>query len=752
MENKIQLLDKDKNPLKPITIERNPKLNLFGVLSKVNVSKSGVKIYELTEENKLEEKKIIFKFGKLSYLNLIWDLNNKNIFHFLSNPNSNNKKNLSNQSTVLYAVDIQKESLVAEEFKFPKKNINRLSMSCNPNKTILACYSKDSEIIILDANNKTIIETISRDDSRIINDCIFSPFDENLLLFSNENGNIYLYDIRNIKEPLKNFCPEEKGIMSLSWHPTDPNLFCSGSLDNYIKIWNIDNEFDSKINFKTPKRISKVRFLKSNPKYIMCSYQTNNYNIDLWNLNFRDIPEYQFSGHSSDIIGFDNDVEGKRLISCDRKGTIIINEMNKGERTLDNITTNTIIFNDFNEIYYYHDDKLPEENFVKLNNNNEGMDNKENPIIQSKFSEEIENYNKENEMIKKVSMLNFNHPEIGLKNKKIEKEDKIIFLKNDCYLNINSELRQYYIFNKDQIHSLFRSYIYYIEEKETLYKRKRFCSTSGLYKLESSEEIVSVEINVDDLDFSEKLIRGISSNLDYAKNTLNNYNHISIWNTLLYLSNQQTFRLLYDKYSGGKIEKKFKKKKRKNNRKNKNSDEDKNLYDFDDYNLSLSPSGINLMTKLFIKELSRIMEFLIDTYGDIYLATIICYLFKPILFQDNILKMRILRLIKQCVNNLRKYQLYVDANHLIKYGPMENKEVEKKNEYRFTFSCSNCNWVLKDGKCICKKELLGEEHNLKALGLLIWCSGCGHRFHINHINEIPILYNCKACGHRCISF
>ena len=77
------------------------------------------------------------------------------------------------------------------------------------------------------------------------------------------------------------------------------------------------------------------------------------------------------------------------------------------------------------------------------------------------------------------------------------------------------------------------------------------------------------------------------------------------------------------------------------------------------------PSSLKLMTTLVVNQLSKIIDYLIDDYGDIYLATIICYLFKPVLFKDEKIKKRILRLIKDCVNNLRKYQLYVAANHLI---------------------------------------------------------------------------------------
>ena len=41
----------------------------------------------------------------------------------------------------------------------------------------------------------------------------------------------------------------------------------------------------------------------------------------------RDIPEYRYSGHDSFIIGFDNDIEGKRIVSVDRNGLLYIQKI-----------------------------------------------------------------------------------------------------------------------------------------------------------------------------------------------------------------------------------------------------------------------------------------------------------------------------------------------------------------------------------------------------------------------------------------
>ena len=80
-------------------------------------------------------------------------------------------------------------------------------------------------------------------------------------------------------------------------------------------------------------------------------------------------------------------------------------------------------------------------------------------------------------------MLNFNQKEFQIMKKSPTNEEKLIHLKKDTILILNKELRQYYIFTPEQIHFLFKGYIYYIEKKENVYKRTRFQSVNDLYKL-----------------------------------------------------------------------------------------------------------------------------------------------------------------------------------------------------------------------------------------------------------------------------
>ena len=717
----INLCKGDKSFFGLQTMERNPKENVFSI-----IGKNYFKIHRLTDQNNLV--KVYDK--KFRIINdITWDLNKKSILYFIGNQ-STNQRDIG--KTFLYSLDLKNNTNPVREYDFINK-VSRISMCYDPNQSILACCSPNDNIEIIDIKSKKSVSFITRKYLGKIYDCQFSPNNTNLFLFSGEKGNIYLYDLRNITKAVKSFGSESKEILSVSWHPNNDKLFCSGGMDNFIRIWDINNDTSSLADFKSSDGITKVKFLRSNPNYILSSYQTNNYNINLWNLKLRDMPEYQFSGHNHPIIGFDIDVGDSRIISCDKKGVLIIDELDKGNRILDNITTNIITFNNTNEIYFYHKDKLEKDEFNEDTKDINSTKEAENKISEKKKNTDINN-------IKNISMINFNQSELLIENKIIGPEDKKIFLNDNIYININGELRQFYIFTSNQIHSLFRSYIYYIEKKEAIYKRKRF--PSDTYNLDSSDDI----INIDELDFSDKLVRAISTNFEYAKNILNNYIHISIWKNLLYLSSQQIFKQLYNKYSG-KEEKNKNKKKKNNNNLNKSMEEKEGYYNINKN--SLSPSSNNLMVSLFIKQLSRIIDYLVDTYGDIYLAVIICYLFKPILFKDEYIKKRILKLIKECVYNLRKYQLFVDANHLIKYGPEENNRINKNNT--FIFKCRDCDkYKFKDGKCDCGRILLCKECDKRALGLFIWCPGCGHGGHLDHFAETKKFYYCKACGHQCM--
>jgi len=86
-------------------MERNPKENVFAILTK-----NFFKIHRLTDKNETIENKIITKKNniKLNYVHMTWDPNKKDVLYLIANPNgSSTHKKLSN--TNLYSIDLQKK-------------------------------------------------------------------------------------------------------------------------------------------------------------------------------------------------------------------------------------------------------------------------------------------------------------------------------------------------------------------------------------------------------------------------------------------------------------------------------------------------------------------------------------------------------------------------------------------------------------------------------------------------------------------
>ena len=692
----LQIKRKGRPEPKLKSLERNPNNNFFLV-----IGTNYLKIQELTKDNTFKEKELFSQNKRRVIKYAKWGKKKEDALYYFELNDSNNY-NLNSLN-----IELNKSMNI---FTF-ENEIKNCSINCDD--SLMVCCSDDDLIYLLDLNNKTIIKKISRNNNWTIKDCQFSPINDNYFLVSGDGGNIYLYDKRNLLKHVKNFFLDSKEILSVAWHPYEQNKFCSGGMDNLIRIWDINDNMSSLVDFKTSEGCSKVKFLKSKPNYIFSSYQTNNFNIHLWNIKLRDLPEYRFSGHDSTIIGLDNDFEGNKIVSLDKKGLLIAHEVDKGERIFDNITTNIITFNNKNELYCFHDEKLQKEDFSKKNiqeNNN---------IVISK--------EKTKENINNIYMLNFNQKEMQIMNKSPSKTDKLIHLKNNTILILKNELSQYYTFTPEQICFLFRGYIYYIEKKESLYKRTRFQSVSDLYKSDKYDD----PITIDNLDFPQKLTISISKNLAFATNHVKNYNHISIWKTLLNITEKPTFKIIFNKFIG----KEQKKKKDKNL--NRSFERLKGNLETN-YLKKISPVYLELMTNIVINQLSKIIDYLIDDYGDLILATIICYLFKPILFHDEKLKTRILRLIKDCVFYLRKYQLYVEANHLIKYGPKENNNIDEKN-FKFTY-----NFKAHEKENV-KEGIFCEECEKITSGLFLWFPSCGHEEHLIHINKNKSEYFCNDC-------
>jgi len=83
-------------------------------------------------------------------------------------------------------------------------------------------------------------------------------------------------------------------------------------MDKNLFIWDINNNNDNTpiISYKSSHGISRLKWWKKNPQYIISSYQTNNFYVSMWNINIDNMPEFTYKGHKDVVTGFCFDTTG----------------------------------------------------------------------------------------------------------------------------------------------------------------------------------------------------------------------------------------------------------------------------------------------------------------------------------------------------------------------------------------------------------------------------------------------------------
>ena len=684
---------------------------------------------------------------------------------------------------------------INEQKKIGKHERQITGISWNNHKTdLLATCSIDQTIKFWNINNqKDKNANLAPDPLFVIEnkehlrDCQFSPFDENLLLCCGDGGSVFLYDIRKYDKDVLSYNSEIKNysfqqmqekVQSVCWHPTKRNIFCTGGMDQFIHIWDIwdVNSFNPKRSLKASDGVTKVKFMRNNPDLIIVSlYQLNNFYTSIWNVNNKYMPEYIYSGHKDMIISFACDSNEKRLLTLCKDGNVNIYNLksdikvpnyDSGKRVLDYITTNVIKFAENNELYCYHEKPMEKTSFNNIEFNNfNGSNNSNNYILDKHSSEENSNFessnnlnifldednsskdkNDLNENDKKIYLLNFNQKEMQSMYKdkdKTIKETKV-YISNNTLLTLDSKLQQFYFYTTKQIKDIFTEYKVILDIPE------------GALKFGT--------IQYSNLKTSEKIKSMVEYNLEKAASyKINNYNHISIWNQLLFLVKQESFQKIINKLYNT-IDNDINNISGKQNRRKQN----KKLT-----STNIGKDDLKFYCELTKKHVLDIIEYLIEVHGDVYLATVIGYMFRKLIETDKKGQKRLIRLQTDCYNLLIKLKLFREANYLKKYGQNHFEKINEKSDsgndnlenFKYCFSCDcgakYCPSLRKNengqyekylefGKCKCGKAILCEICKKPTLGLFVWCPGCGHGGHLSHMTKLlDSNGTCPGCGHRC---
>ena len=601
---------------------------------------------------------------------------------------------------------------------------------------------------------------------------IFTDYLASCSLFSPQ---IFLWNLEklNIQVLPSKIGSHEQLINRINWNLNKPNILASCSYDKFIKIWDKNNKVNKDsnepipiINIETKERLRDCQFSPKNEYYLLSSFVDGQ--IKLWDIREYSNPIKTFFQHLNDVLSIDWHPNLENIFcsggmdknlyiwNIEKDVPLLTYKTSVGisrvkwfnpnpqyiisSYQINNFWTSIWNINIPNIPEYKYDgyknvvtgfcwdlsnkklitcDKNGDVNIKNFEDGNRTLDNICTSLVKFSPDNDLFYYYekkpdkkdffecnldklkgiKEEEKKNVVKIMNFNQKYFTMANIPNLKGYKIK-LNSEVTLDFTTDLQQYYSYNREQIQHILNEYAFILDYRNNIIKYN------------------NLKLN-NDASFTEKVKSAIIYNLNYAKNEIKNYNHIKIWEFLNFHTSLECFKVIDNIINNIKEE-----------------------------------QSSQLFFSLTKTKILTIIDFLIDTHCDIYLATIISLLFHPIFEKDEINRNRLIRMEYDCMTSLFELKLYKEANIIRKFS---YKEINRGQVDSIMFvSCNKCNTyydATKVGECTCcKRKIICGVCKKLVLGLYFWCSDCGHGGHNKCMDEwFSKEKNCSfGCKHKCI--
>ncbi len=108
------------------------------------------------------------------------------------------------------------------------------------NSNVICVGSQSKQILFYDIRENTSRPSITKTaHNGEVYSLDFNPFSQNLLLSGGEDGDIFLWDVRNMSKKYNSFIGHNDSVTCLQWSNYHETTFASGSADRKIVLWDI---------------------------------------------------------------------------------------------------------------------------------------------------------------------------------------------------------------------------------------------------------------------------------------------------------------------------------------------------------------------------------------------------------------------------------------------------------------------------------------------------------------------------------
>ncbi|XP_058792882.1 GATOR complex protein WDR59 isoform X2 [Phymastichus coffea] len=155
-----------------------------------------------------------------------------------------------------------------------------------------------------------------------------------ILSFMGNNG----YDL----QPTHSLRAHTRVVSDLNWHPKDPDILATCSIDTYIHIWDIRDQRKPSLSLSAVAGASQVRWSGSSPNMLATSHDGD---VKVWDQRKGNSPVQYIAAHLTKIHGLDwCPFQQNQLATSSQDCTVKIFDTNNPRRAENILTTNSPVW------------------------------------------------------------------------------------------------------------------------------------------------------------------------------------------------------------------------------------------------------------------------------------------------------------------------------------------------------------------------------------------------------------------------
>ncbi|XP_047136789.1 GATOR2 complex protein WDR24 isoform X1 [Hydra vulgaris] len=226
--------------------------------------------------------------------------------------------------------DLNKEQKQDHIFQQHYRFVNKICFHPTDPTLLMSC-SQDGNMNCFDIRRKDIsVSFCGKADS--IRDVQFHRTDKHIFCAAGESGNVQLWDMRKHDHYYAQFTGHSGPVFALDWHLEEKHWLATGGRDSLIKIWDTQACNHPIHTIETIASVARIKW-RPNYKYHIssCALILDN-NINIWDIRRPYVPFAAFQEHKDVATGFVWQRDPDVMLSCSKDKTIIHHTIRDAER------------------------------------------------------------------------------------------------------------------------------------------------------------------------------------------------------------------------------------------------------------------------------------------------------------------------------------------------------------------------------------------------------------------------------------